>query len=242
VGAIYPRFPAADEAIDGLTLALARHVLQRQLTNMDPTPRDKWLQAAYGLLAVNQPPLPAGYSSETNVDRLIRWVDPQCGRILIGVVPALDAAGVRHMRGVAEWMNRASRLPTIVVHGAKAGARRKRARFRSTLEETLAARMEEDAELRGLFEPNVLVLTVFQTAPRVDFVWRSGRLIVEIDSFHFHSSPDGFADDRQRDYETGVSGYVTLRLTDREIAADIHLAVQKIRRYVQLRKRLFHVE
>ena len=64
----------------------------------------------------------------------------------------------------------------------------------------------------GCFEPNVLVLTVFQTSPRVDFVWRRGRLIVEIDSNRFHSGPDRFTGDRQRDYETGASGYVTLRL------------------------------
>ena len=240
LGAIYSRLPVATDAIDDLTLALARHVLQRDLPNIDRPPRDKWLQSAYAMIAADQPPLPAGYAAEVNVDRLIRWVDPKCESVLIGVIPPLDTAGVRGMRLVAEWMNRASQLPTIVVHGTE-HLPHKRKSFNSTLEETLASRLEQDPELRGLFEPNVLVMTIFQTTPRVDFVWRKGRLIIEIDSYKYHSGRDRFTGDRQRDYETGASGYLTLRLTDQEIGTDLPLALQKIRRYVQLRKRLFHV-
>ncbi len=244
VGAIYTEFPVMDEAIDGLSLALARQVLERGLPNPYPTPRDKWLQTAFALIANDQPPLPGNFAAETNVDRLIRWVDPRCERVLIGVVPELDPQDLRYMRGVAEWMNRASRLPTSIIHGLKVPVRqnRRQFKFRSALEEKLYARIELDAVLRGLFDPNVLVLTVFETRPRVDFVWTKGRLIVEIDSYQFHSSPQRFADDRQRDYETGASGYLTLRLTDHEVSNDIDLTVQKIRRYVHLRKKQFHVQ
>jgi len=189
----------------------------------------------------NHPPLPAGYSAETNVDRLIRWVDLRCKRVLIGVVPVLPSSEIRNALNVAEWMNRVSRLPTMVVHGANLTSEKKRAAPKSSLEESLAARLERDLEPRNLFEPNVILLTVFQTKPRVDFVWRAGRLIVEIDSYHFHSRPENFADDRQRDYETLTSGYVTLRITGGEISRDLDLVIQKIRRCVRLRKNLFHV-
>jgi hypothetical protein len=242
IGAIYSRFPAASDAIDHLALALARRVLEQRPTHSEIAPRDKWLQAANALVALNQPPLPSGYSAETNVDRLIRWVEHRCERVLIGVLPLLDAAGVRDAVSVAEWMNRVSRLPTLVVHGANVPTPIiKRGAPRSSQERSLAARLQCDPELRDLFEPNVLLLTIFETSPRVDFVWRAGRLIVEIDSHHFHSKPESFADDRQRDYETGVSGYMTLRLTDQEVSHDLDLVVQKIRRCVRLRKNLFHV-
>jgi hypothetical protein len=241
IGAIYAQFPAANHAIDDFTLALARHVLERQLRNINPRPRDKWLEAAQAMLALNQPPLPSGYSAETNVDRLIRWVDHGCERVFIGVVPLLDVTGIRNAGTVAEWIDRVSRLPTMIVHGATDTKPQKRAVPKSTVEETLATYLERDPDLRGLFEPNLMLLTVFQTRPRVDFVWRAGRFIVEIDSYHFHSSPESFVDDRQRDYETGASGYVTLRMTDQEVSQDVGLVVQKIRRYVHLRKKLFHV-
>jgi hypothetical protein len=241
LGAIYPQAPIANQAIDDLSLALARHVVQRALVNTSLAPRDKWLQSAYEMISADQPPLPAGYAAETNVNRLIRWVDPKCSRVLIGVVPELNETGLRDLRSVAEWMNRASNLPIMVVHGTDTAIQPRRQAFKSTLEELLSDRLELDDELRGLFESNVLVLTVFQTSPRVDLLWRTGRLIVEIDSYRYHSSRDRFAGDRQRDYETGVSGYVTLRLTEQEILTDIDLAIQKIRRIVHLRKGVFHV-
>lgn len=241
LGAVYPQAPIATEAIDDVSLALARHVLQRGLVNTALAPRDKWLQSAYAMIASNQPPLPAGYSAETNIRCLIRWVDCKCERILIGVVPELDWTGIREVRRVAEWMNGASDLPVSVVHGCLTPVQPQRLAPRSSLEASLATHLEQDEELRGLFEPNVQVLTVFQTRPRVDLLWRRGRLIVEVDSYHYHSSQERFADDRQRDYETSVTGYLTLRLTDQEVSTDIHLAIQKIRRNVHLRKRLFHV-
>ncbi len=241
IGAIYACLPPANQAIDDFVMALARHVLDRQLPNSDHAPRDKWLESAYGMLALNQPPLPVGYSAETNVDRLLRWVDRRCESVLIGVLPLLDGTGLRNARSVAEWMNRVSHLPTSVVHGADVKLTRKRAEFKSSLEQKLSQRLDREPELRGLFEPNVMLVTVFQTTPRVDFVWRAGRIIVEIDGYHFHSSRERFVDDRQRDYETGATGYLTLRITDQELDNDLDLVVQKIRRYVEIRKKLFHV-
>jgi very-short-patch-repair endonuclease len=241
IGAVYPRIPAAAEAIDDLSLALARHVLNRGIVNTSLAPRDRWLQSAYALVEADKPPLPEGFSAETNVNCLLRWADSKCERVLIGVVPELDFVGLRDVRAVAEWMWNASSLPVTVVHGSPVQAQTKPPSFKSSLEATLAKELDRDEELRGLFEPNVRILTVFQTRPCVDLVWRAGRLIVEIDSYRFHSSKQHFADDRQRDYETFVTGYVTLRLTDREVSTDLRLAVQKIRRIVYLRKRLLHV-
>lgn len=242
VGAIFPQPPVATQAIDDLTLALARHVLKTIAKDTtDHPPRDKWLQSAYKMIDADQPPLPTGYSAATNVDRLIRWIDPKCDHMLIGVIPELDAAGLLDIRKVADWMNGASQMPIQIVHGKTEAPKRKHTALRSSLEKALWARLQRDPELRGLFEPNVTILTSFQTRPCVDFLWRKGFMIVEIDSYIYHSGRESFAGDRQRDYETGVSGYLTLRLTDSEISTDINLAIQKIRRYVQIRKKIFYV-
>jgi very-short-patch-repair endonuclease len=239
LGAIYHQPPPVEDLIDGLTLALARHVRERQSSSA-PVPKDRWMESARHMISTGQLPLPEGYSAETNVDRLIRWADPQCQRVFIGLTPELDSPTSRRIQVAAEWMNRSSGLPVSVVSG-DGSAIAKNGAFRSDLEESLARRLERDPEMRGLFQSNTPVATVFDTKPRVDFVWRTGRLIVEIDSYFFHKDHDHFTGDRQRDYETGATGYVTLRLTDAELRSDPELAVQKIRRFVHLRKSLFHV-
>jgi very-short-patch-repair endonuclease len=239
MGAIYHEYPPVDQAIDRLVHGLARHVQERQAIPGE-IPRDRWMAAARDLLLAGHLPLPEGYSAETNVDRLMRWTDPNYREVFIGLPMPLDSVAQRHISAVAEWMNRASRLPVTLVHGDAAPAR-VNGELRSELERALAGRLAKDPELKGLFESNVLMTTVFDTRPRVDFVWRTGRLIVEVDSYYFHKDREKFAGDRQRDYETGATGYVTLRLTDDEIRNDLTKAVQKVRRFVHLRRSLFHV-
>jgi very-short-patch-repair endonuclease len=241
LGVIFPRLPLVEQAIDDLTLALGHHVLQLIPSLKRPAPHDKWLENAYALIDARRPPLPAGYPAEMNVDKLIRWVHPKCDCVLIGVIPQLDDAGQRDILTVAGWMKGASRLPVEVVHGMPLQSHPKRNKSRSKPEQVLWQHLQKESELSGLFQQNEIVHTVFQTSPRVDFLWRDGRLIVEIDGYYHHSHQEQFANDRQRDYETGVSGYLTLRLTDEEILSDARLAIRKIQRYVQIRKRIFYV-
>lgn len=46
-----------------------------------------------------------------------------------------------------------------------------------------------------------------------DFLWREKRLIVEIDEFSTHGSPEMFAEDRRRDFDLRGRGFEVLRLT-----------------------------
>lgn len=242
LGVIYPLLPPVQKAIDDLSLAVASRVLQLAPDLKLLAPRDKWIESASALIKANQPPLPADYPATMNIHNLFRWVDPKYDRVLIGVVQQLDSIGQRNILHVASWMRAASSRAVEVVHGVPPGrVARKGAKSRSKPEEILWQHLQHDTELGGLFEQNKQVLTVFQTSHCADFLWRTGRFIVEIDSYYYHSHQEQFANDRQRDYETGASGYITLRLTDDEIVSDAGLAIQKIRRYFHIRKRLFYV-
>jgi very-short-patch-repair endonuclease len=52
----------------------------------------------------------------------------------------------------------------------------------------------------------------------VDFVWRTERLVVEVDGFAFHSSARAFERDRLRDAALAVAGFRVIRITWRQIA------------------------
>ncbi|WP_165246748.1 endonuclease domain-containing protein [Paludisphaera soli] len=106
----------------------------------------------------------------------------------------------------------------------------------------LAERLGRDAELAGLFRFNVRVATARGTTPLVDLVWEEGKVVVEVDGYHFHSDPRAFSNDRRRDYELTVSGYLVLRLPEDEAAQDPALAVEKIRDVVATRRRATHAE
>jgi very-short-patch-repair endonuclease len=47
----------------------------------------------------------------------------------------------------------------------------------------------------------------------VDFVWRDRRLIVEVDGYAYHRSPEAFETDRERDVTLTVAGWRVLRFT-----------------------------
>jgi predicted transcriptional regulator of viral defense system len=47
----------------------------------------------------------------------------------------------------------------------------------------------------------------------VDFVWRTQRLIVEVDGYAYHRSPSAFEQDRERDVTLAVAGWRVLRFT-----------------------------
>ena len=46
-----------------------------------------------------------------------------------------------------------------------------------------------------------------------DFYWPQCRLVVEADSYAWHSSPSALNDDRERDVRLTLAGYTTLRFT-----------------------------
>lgn len=99
----------------------------------------------------------------------------------------------------------------------------------SPAEQALARALATDAELSARFAWNQVVLTREQTRPIVDLLWRTGRLVVEIDGFAHHASRRAFEQDRQRDWELLVSGYRVLRLAASEVLADPARSLEKLR-------------
>lgn len=104
-------------------------------------------------------------------------------------------------------------------------------------EQMLWARLQSDVELAERFLSNQWAATVCETTYLVDFVWPGGKVIVEVDGYYWHSQPFQFANDRNRDYELQLSGYVVLRLPHDAVVADVGGAVEKIRRLVHLQQR-----
>ena len=68
-------------------------------------------------------------------------------------------------------------------------------------------------------ERNTLVETP-QRDYEVDCLWRSQRLIVELDGRTFHDTPSAFERDRERDRRLAVAGWRTLRITWRQLSDD----------------------
>lgn len=102
-------------------------------------------------------------------------------------------------------------------------------------EQLLWSRLCSDRELAGLFECNVWVTTSGGEAYLVDFVWRNGRVIVEVDGYYWHATPIQFVLDRHRDYELLISGYRVMRVPHDVLLLNPDRVVEKIRRLVQLR-------
>lgn len=102
-------------------------------------------------------------------------------------------------------------------------------------EQLMASRLGRDPILATLFQYNMPVTTDRESRYQVDLIWFDGKIAVEIDGYRCHSSRSDFANDRQRDYELQLSGYMVLRLTHDSVMSDVELAIDKIRDMVKLR-------
>ncbi|HLK79954.1 MAG TPA: DUF559 domain-containing protein [Xanthobacteraceae bacterium] len=106
----------------------------------------------------------------------------------------------------------------------------------SEIEKRLAQAIGADIELAPLFTFNQFIDTVRGSRPKVDLVWTTGRLVVELDGYGSHGNRTAFMYDRHRDYELILSGYTVLRLANDEVVQDCGKAVEKIRDFVRLRR------
>lgn len=102
-------------------------------------------------------------------------------------------------------------------------------------EQLIAAWLSQDPELSDRFRFNWYVTTRFESRFLVDLVWPAGGIVVEIDGYRWHSTPEAFASDRQRDYELTLSGYLVLRLPHDFVVQDPALAGERIREFVRFR-------
>lgn len=68
-----------------------------------------------------------------------------------------------------------------------------------------------------------------------DFLWPEHKLILEFDSFLFHSSRQSFEHDRRRDQRLGAAGYQVIRLTWRQLEQDPYAVIARIAQAIAAR-------
>ena len=106
----------------------------------------------------------------------------------------------------------------------------------SVIEKRMRRALAADHELAGLFEDEVVLkLGPLGPTPRVDLLWRVGKVVVELDGTE-HERDLAYGADRHRDFELLVAGYLVLRLTNAEVALDLGRSLDKVRRVVNLRR------
>jgi hypothetical protein len=111
-----------------------------------------------------------------------------------------------------------------------------RAHHGSAIEQRIEAALQRDPELAPLFSCNeTIAIGPLGLMPRVDLLWREGRVVVELDGPEHQNDPN-FANDRHRDYELLVAGYLVLRITNHQVETDLQRAIEKIRAVVHFRR------
>jgi very-short-patch-repair endonuclease len=69
----------------------------------------------------------------------------------------------------------------------------------------------------------------------VDFLWRSERVIVEVDGWDAHRSRSAFERDRERDARLTLLGYSVIRITWRRVSTDGPAAAKAVRSLLRTR-------
>jgi very-short-patch-repair endonuclease len=64
----------------------------------------------------------------------------------------------------------------------------------------------------------------------VDFYWPQKKLIIEADSYTYHSMPSAFERDRERDQQLTLAGYTVVRFTYNQITRQRQAVADRIRR------------
>jgi hypothetical protein len=102
---------------------------------------------------------------------------------------------------------------------------------RSELERRFLARCESS----GIPRPRTKVILEFEDETiEVDFQWPEQRLVIETDSYGFHSSRRAFESDRSRDQALTLSGWRVVRFTWRQLAEDSEKVTATLRALLRL--------
>ncbi|WP_279358043.1 endonuclease domain-containing protein [Methylobacterium indicum] len=262
VAAEEPRSAATvvDRVLDDLAeLALARWPDWPDGTVPDVS--GPWLKAAATLAAAGRPPRFRRAARALEFAQLLRAVDPG-SVILVAEVDPASATRAAPVIEALEWCaghgaSCIAALPAAppdtppydrILYGActlghpatPAASRfipaRSRAHPASAVERRVEAALAGDPELAGLFSGNeVVAVAGHGRQPRVDFLCREHRIVVELDGPEHQAEPR-FGEDRHRDYELTIAGYLVLRLTNAQVADDLQRAIEKIRAVVRLRR------
>jgi hypothetical protein len=122
---------------------------------------------------------------------------------------------------------------TLGEHGGRCGVpqlRRALERYapavvRSELEERFLELCDEHALPRPIVNA---IVEGFE----VDAYWPSARLVVELDGYAYHRSPEAFERDRERDVALTLAGLRVVRLTWRAVTTDAARSAASIRRLI----------
>jgi very-short-patch-repair endonuclease len=226
----------------------------------DPHVSAPWLRAAVKRAAAGYVPRFRKTAKSFEFVQLMQAVDA-CNPVLIADIDPVAPERAAPVIAALEWCAKhgASVVATLaarpaiapydrilygaldVVHDvtpaqARFIASRLRAHHASAIEQRVEAALRRDPELGPLFSCNEIVpIEGFGFQPRVDLLWREGRVVVELDGPEHQSDPN-FANDRHRDYELLVSGYLVLRITNDQVETDLQHAIEKIRAVVRFRR------
>jgi very-short-patch-repair endonuclease len=158
----------------------------------------------------------------------------------------LDLAGLLGREALAAVVNEARVLQlvreeelqaSLVRHPKRRGARNLR---RLLSQERGAGLTRSEAERRALAlmrRHDLHPETDVSIGPwRVDFLFRSERVVVEVDGYRYHSTPKRFVDDRRRAADLAARGFVVLSLTWSDLGAESGVAIARLRQTLDRRR------
>jgi very-short-patch-repair endonuclease len=71
---------------------------------------------------------------------------------------------------------------------------------------------------------------------RVDFLFRAEGVVVEVDGYRYHSTPERFVNDRRRTADLAARGFLVLSLTWNDLGAEADAAMTRLRRALDRRR------
>jgi very-short-patch-repair endonuclease len=174
---------------------------------------------------------PASPSRAAPVIQVLEWCAAQ-GASFVATFPTRppsDTPYDRLLYGAVEVIREVPPARTRFIEA------RARAHHASAIEQRVEAAVRRDSELGPLFLCNETVAVQGFGSPRVDLLWREGGVVVELDGPDHQVDPK-FTNDRHRDYELLVAGYLVLRITNEQVETDLQRAIEKIRAVVRYRR------
>ena len=208
---------------------------------MGAAPRGRWRDPRHGPRRPGAPaprrdsPPPQRHAHPGRHDGSPRNPDHHADPHLIDLATTLNGRPLEHALDLAEQrglVDFAELRKAIEAHPTRPGSPSLQARCPATPPDTVTRSELEERFLalcddHGLPRPNVNTRI---EGTEVDFVWRDGRLIVEVDGYAYHRSPSAFEDDRARDVALTVAGWAVLRFTWAQITSRPRWVAAAIRR------------